>query len=111
MPMAAILLIDVRETLSSELVQFLRSRQHSVSVCPTVGAAIKDLRASRSSYDVVILNMSHNHGTDWKTLEEIHQFLQFNPIAPPILCLSTVYWGPRMQLDIERKGARFVCLQ
>ena len=109
--MAAILLIDIRETISSELGQFLRSRQHSVSVSLTAGGAIKDLRANRASYDVIILNMSRNHANDWKTLEEIHQFLHFNPTAPPILCLSTVYWGPRMQLAIERKGARFVYVQ
>jgi CheY-like chemotaxis protein len=111
MPMAAILLIDVRETLSSELVRLLRSLQHSVSVCPSAGSAIKDLRANRASYDVIILNMSHNHAKDWEALEGIHQLLQFNPTAPPILCLSTVYWGPRMQLAIEHKGARFVYLQ
>jgi DNA-binding NtrC family response regulator len=111
MAMAAILLIDVRETISSELAQFLRSRRHSVSVCLTARGAIKDLRANRASYEVIILNMSHNHATDWKTFEQIHQFLQFNPTAPPILCLSTVYWGPEMQLAIEHKGARFVYLQ
>jgi hypothetical protein len=91
--MAAILLIDVRETISSELAQFLRSRQHSVSVRPTAGGAIKDLRASQASYDVIILNMSHKHAKDWKALEEIHQFFQFSPTAPPVLCISTVYWG------------------
>lgn len=108
--MAAILLIDARETISSELVQFLRSRRHSVSLCPTAGGAIEDLRANPAGCDVIILNMSHNHAKDWRALEHIYHFLQFNPTAPPILCLSTVYWGPRMQLAIERKGARFVFL-
>jgi CheY-like chemotaxis protein len=109
--MATILLVDVRETFSSELVQFLRSRQHIVNVFATARAALRVLRADHAAYDVIVLNMSHNEAREWKALEELRQFLQYSPATPPILCLSTAYWGPRMQLAIERKGARFVYLQ
>lgn len=109
--MAAILLIDVWEVLSSGLAQFFRSHQHTVIVCHSTRVALKTLRPRHAAPDIIVLDMSHNHAKDWKTLEEIHNLLRSHPASPPILCLSTVYWGPRMQLAIERKGARFVYLQ
>jgi DNA-binding NarL/FixJ family response regulator len=109
--MADILLIDTGEPLSSELQQFLRSRQHTVSVRPTASVAIKEINANRATYDVIVLNMSHNQTEDWTALEELHQLLQHTPGSPRILCLSTVYWGPSLQLAIERKGGRLVYIR
>jgi len=103
--MAKILLIDSDDRLAAELTDFLDPWKHRVIWCHNASAAIAQYRKRSASYDVIALNMSRNRQEDWKALD------QLSDAAPWILCFSTAYWGPQMQLAVERKGARLVYLR
>ncbi len=109
--MADIVLIDSDERLSSELSDFLRRRQHTVTICRGASEVTEELRTNRAVHDVIALNMSRNRPEDWDVLQQIHEFIGGENAGPRILCFSTAYWGPRMQIAIERRGGRLVYLQ
>lgn len=106
--MANILLIDPDERLAAQLTEFLGSRQNKVTACRGVSEANTEFRANTASYDVIALNMSRNRQDDWKALEQVRELVQVTDAAPRIVCFSTTYWGPQMQLAVERKGGRLV---
>lgn len=108
--MANILLIDTDEVLCEELTKRFGPRNHNVTACHGVSEAVSKFLFERTCYDVIALNMSRNRQEDWKAFEEVCAFLQLRQEGPRFLCFSTVYWGPQMQLAIERKGGRFVYL-
>jgi hypothetical protein len=56
----------------------------------------------------VILDLSADSPEDWHALDQFRGLTGMNLPTPVILCVSRVYRGPRMRLEAERKGARFL---
>jgi ActR/RegA family two-component response regulator len=108
--MANILLIDTDEVLCEELTERLSPRNHNVTACHSVSEAVSKFLFGRTGYGLIALNISRNRQEDWKAFEEVCTFLQLRQEETRFLCFSTVYWGPQMQLAVERKGGRFVYL-
>jgi len=107
--MANVLLIGADESLAAELTAFL-ARRHEVRMYPNAREAIAEFRVNPAKYDLIALNMSRNRKEDWKAFEDVRGFVQCLTGTPKILCFSTAYWGPGMQLAVERKGGRLVYL-
>jgi ActR/RegA family two-component response regulator len=109
--MATILLIGDNELLNRELFHHLVRRQHNVSACRSLSDAMTELRNPKRTYHLVALDMSHNRPADWNAFDHIRKLVYVMATNTRIMCLSTVYWGPQMQLVIERGGARLVYIQ
>jgi len=105
--MARILLID-GDSIATELAERLGPWKHSVTVCCTAREGVAQLRARKTDFGIIALNMSRNRREDWEALAQICESIALCNREVKILCFSTAYWGPQMQLAIERKGSRFV---
>ena len=108
--MANILLVDNDGVVISELTERLGTSQHRVTALHAVGEAIGELRTRRRSYELIALNLSRNRPEDWNALYRLQETLRFMDAVTRIVCFSTAYHGPEMQLAVERIGARFVHL-
>ena len=108
--MANILLIDGDGMLATELADNLGPWHHNLTTCSSAPVAIAELTARNFNYDLIALNMSRNRPEDWKSLDQMREFVQLTDAVPRIVCFSTAYWGPQMQLTIERRGCRLVYL-
>lgn len=106
--MERVLLIDSDEDHARTLALFLERHRYAVTVSTSKGNAFRPLERNCEEFDVVILDMSANRPQDWRTFDQIRTLPRMTTVRPMILCLSRVYRGPGMKLEIERKGARLV---
>jgi hypothetical protein len=106
--MATMLLIGFNEALKRELSGFLQARRHNVLICTDDQPLAHMLRIHGEDIDTAIVDVSLAD-TAWReALAEITRYRNKHGVRPGILCVSTVYRGPRFELEIERKGARLV---
>lgn len=106
--MERVLLIDSDEDHARALALFLERHRYAVTVCTSQGNAFRPSERNCAEFDVVILDMSANGPNDWKTFDQVRSLPRMTATRPMILCVSRVYRGPGMKLEIERKGARLV---
>lgn len=109
--MASLLLIDSDSKICRELTVFLQRWKHRVAVQSNEAAAAAELIRNGRDYDIVLIDMSRNRPQDWAILNRIQKLHLGNSWTHKTLCFSTAYWGPAMQLAIERLGARLVYVQ
>ena len=106
--MAKVLLIGSDEQRATALARVMEQQQHFVTVCAERRPALEELKANGGGFDVVILDLSADRREDWRVLDQICGRVAVKTSAPAILCYSLVYRGPRMRLEAERRGARFI---
>lgn len=106
--MARVLLItDSDESHAKAVVSALESRSHRVTVLAKRRDILNHLGAKLAQFSVVILELS-NRPEDWGLLDEVRKLTVACVPKPGILCLSKNNLGPRVKLQVERKGARIV---
>ena len=100
--MAKILLVNFNEEQGSRLAAFLGTQRHK--------AWVGSFSAEHcvSEIDLVIVDASQREKSALELVTEIAGYrTQYGP-RPLVLCLSRVYRGPQFELEIERKGVRFL---
>src|SRR5580700_900983 len=103
--MKRLILLEVDETASDELVIDLESR--TLVTRSTMGSSgVARVEAENPGFDILLLDMSFDRPVDWDTLDRVHRFVVMHAPQSQILCFSRVYRGARMKLRAERKGAR-----
>lgn len=105
--MAQILFFDPHEEDAMELARRLKAKHHTVTSCTKAKELIQHLKCHAASFDVVILDVSAQT-LDLQILNGVNCMVLKAGQAPAVVCVSRVYKGPQMQLQIERKGARLV---
>ena len=106
--MTDILLFDSDQVFGEELAQHLGKRKHTVMSYARRREALDALKKSIDDLKLVIVDMTRNTQEDWEMLDWISRLrLRCTP-GPMILCLLKVYRGPRIELEIERRGGRVV---
>ncbi len=103
--MPRILLLDPDTTHARALALALERHRYSVAICSAKRDALNELKRDHACFDVMILDLSANRPEEWAVLDEIRQL---SGLSVAVLCLSEIYRGPRMKLEVERKGARLV---
>lgn len=106
--MARILILDFDGRRGTTLTSVLERHHHHARVAATVHEALLELTSNDSPYEVVIFDLSRNRTSDWQSLDHVIAVTAQPPGGPMVLCVSDVYHGPAMKLEVERKGARFV---
>jgi|GEM_PF-1827214 DNA-binding response OmpR family regulator len=106
--MTRILLLDSNQTHARDLALALKRHRCSVTICASRRDAIIELKRNSAGFDVVILDLSANRPEDWATFDQIQKLTWMSVPTPMIVCFSTIYRGPKMNLEVERRGARFV---
>jgi len=106
MTVPQILVIDPIEDRAAMLARALQQRKHSVTVWIS-SQAPADLGRVEKNVDVVIVDLSRNRPSDWHNLDQIMTAVSAHSPRPMVLCLSDVYRGPAMKLEVERRGGRF----
>src|SRR5258708_434258 len=102
------LLIDKDPVHAERVIRRLAGRKLPVQLVQNVAQAEAELQ--RSSYDLVIINVS-DPGQPWVAIvEKLQQACRGSGKSwqPLILCVSTRQREPHFELEIERKGARYV---
>jgi hypothetical protein len=81
-----------------------------VATCADPKQAVLLLRRTSGEYDVVIVNVSDQTVPWVRLLLKLQEacFLSNGYPSPMFLCTSTLPRSPEFQLQIERKGARYV---
>jgi ActR/RegA family two-component response regulator len=108
--MPKVLLID-RDAVHAERVsRMLQYHALDVGTCADPQLAILLLRRTSCEYDVVIINVSDQTVPWVSMLAKLQEacFLSNGYPSPMFLCTSTVSRSPEFQLQIERRGARYV---
>jgi PleD family two-component response regulator len=101
-----ILLLDHDQTQALTLA--LQQRNFQVTHCTAKHEILRELRSNPSGFDVVMLDFSFNRPEDWELFDSVRRLLWKTDHLAMILCFSRVYLGPRVRLQIERKGGRLV---
>lgn len=104
--MANILISGFEPDAAAQLDHLLRARRHCVQII----AGDLEPRSNRyQDVDLMILGVS---GAG--ILTEISDYLmshkESGAVPPSLLCVARVYQGPRLELEVEKKGARLVYL-
>lgn len=104
--MARIVLVGFNEAFGKELSQCLKNQHHATTVCARGDEAwMKDFA---TDLKLVMLNFTRNAPEDWEALKRISKAKTESAAGPMILCVANRYLGPKMELEIERRGARIV---
>jgi DNA-binding response OmpR family regulator len=103
---ARLLLIDSDERHAKALADALERHQHSV-VASVSRESVPTLLKSGDDFDLVIFYASLNIDKDLRTLSEITRS-QGSGMTPIVLYVARLYQGPRLRLEIERRGVRFI---
>lgn len=108
-----VLLIDSDVQHAERLRQLLASRNLTVRLVQDVAQAELVLRSPAAECEIVVINVS-DAAQPWMTiLEKLNEASRASGNAPlPLfLCVSARQREPRFELELERKGARYVLEQ
>src|SRR5690349_2171924 len=103
-----ILLVNFDEASEGRLTEILRQRGHRVSTYTSEEPLAEHLSKPRGDVDLIVLDASGNDRVVHDQLDEIRQYRAQHGHRPTVLCVSRVYRGPQVELELERKGARVV---
>ena len=106
--MARIVIVQFDQRVAITVAQLLRGRRHQVTVCESGGGHAPVLGSCDTCPDLIVLDVSTDGPSTRKLLEEINRFRAQNGPKPMLLCVSSVYRGPRFEFELERKGGRLV---
>ena len=104
--MARILLIDSDPIHSQDCTDALKQQGHVVTTCPA--EMFDPSRRKVVGFDIAIVNLTAGRREEWRALDAACEFQATRTARPMILGVCTPYRGPRLKLNVERKGARFV---
>ena len=106
--MARILLLsDTDSSDAAAIVSVLARHRHTLQVATNLQEVPLSLDGRDLPYDVVIVDLSRNRPSDWQNFDNILRVARVDPPKPMVLCVSSVYRGPSMKLEVERRGGRF----
>ena len=104
------LLIDGDRIHAMQMLRRLDSRSLRAHIIRDVEQAALALRSSSTPFRIVIVNVSDAAQPWLRNLEDLQDAAciggRFSP--PQFLCVSTRRYEPRFELEIERRGARYV---
>lgn len=103
--MAKILIFDPGGKNIPELTPYFPGFGNETVFCAATAELERAAVPALDRYDVVILVLSGDTRFDLRVLEFIRSR---SFMRPKILCVALSYRGPQVQLDMERRGARFV---
>lgn len=108
--MPRVLIVDEDEAHSRYLAERLHIRGHQVIRCNGMQQAIRELQEGEESFELVILDLSQNPKEGLECVREINNLhLKRGRFpGPMVLCVSTIYFEPRFELEVEACGARVV---
>lgn len=108
--MSRILVVDANDEHCRELSQRLQFRGHEIASCETWRCALQLLREGREPFELVILNVSFHPLESAESVRAIHDLFErfHRSPSPPILCFSSHYFEPSLELELEASGARIV---
>lgn len=106
--MAHILLLDPDEEHARALAAELKRYGHSVAIYADMQVILNDMKRDTVEVDVVIVDLTSDRPEVWEALDQIWRLTWKRAETLMVLCISRVYRGPRMKLEVERRGARMV---
>jgi CheY-like chemotaxis protein len=107
-PTARVLMVDHDKTHAAELRLALERHHFQVTQYADKEAVLRELRRNVAEFDVVMLDLSLHRAEDFELFDRVRQLLWAADHLALILCFSRVNLGPRMRLQIERRGGRLV---
>jgi hypothetical protein len=105
--MAKILLVNFDREQAVSLAGFLRLQRHESWIAEHDWPLSHVVR-SFGGTDLVIVDISHREQYARNLLIQIANYRAMHGPRPMALYISRVYRGPQFELEIERKGARFL---
>lgn len=108
--MPRVLIVDEDETHSAQLAARLHVRGHEVVWCEGMKEAIRKLQGIDEPFELIILDLSQSpeEGLECvRQINDLHLELGRFP-GPMVLCVSSHYFEPRFELEVEACGARVV---
>jgi hypothetical protein len=103
-----LLLLGPNSRHAATIAAVLERHRHTPQIAAYVEDGLRQLARGDSRYDVVIVDMSRNAPSEWNILDQVLKTVAADSPKPMVLCLSDIYRGPAMQLEVERKGARLL---
>jgi DNA-binding response OmpR family regulator len=104
--MATIVVSNFAEAPAARLADLLRLRGNRVLVCDHTQSISRSIGST--DVDLIILDVSKDDAHVRERLAEVRHCRERRGIKPLLLCVSMIYRGARFELDLERKGARFL---
>jgi CheY-like chemotaxis protein len=106
--MPKILLIGTEAEGARELAPRLERHGYSVREYAATINSVSQFANGFADFDVVLVDISRDRPEDWALLDALCALRIGAPMQPSIICASRAYRGPRMRLEVERRGARLV---
>jgi PleD family two-component response regulator len=108
--MPRVLIVDEDEAHGRELAGRLQVRQLQVVSCTGWDEAMRILKSSSESFELVVLNLSLSPREGLECVLAINDlFLKLGRFpGPMILCASDHFFNPSFELELEASGARVV---
>lgn len=109
----SILLVDNYQEHLKPMARFLRNRGHSVVECEDRASALQAFRTSTEGFDIVFTDLHLGEfdprgGAELtKEIKKEREKRGYDP-APLLLCITGFYKDPRVELEMEKEGARYV---
>jgi DNA-binding response OmpR family regulator len=105
---ARILLVNFDEASEGRLKEIFRQKGYRISPYTCKEPLAEHLSKLRDDVDLIILDASGNDPLVHDQLGEVRRYRAQHGHRPTVLCVSRVYRGPQVELELERKGARVV---
>jgi hypothetical protein len=103
-----ILLVNFGEASEGRLTEILRQKGYRVSTYACEEPLAEHLSKLSDDIDLIVLDASGNDRVVHDQLGEIRLYRAQHGHRPTVLCVSRIYRGPQIELELERKGARVV---
>src|SRR5258708_7322275 len=105
---ARILLVNFDEASEGLLTEIFRQKGHRISTYACEEPLAEHLSKLSDDVDLIVLDASGNERVIHNQLGEIRRYRAQHGHRPTVLCVSLVYRGAQVELELERKGARVV---
>ena len=103
-----ILLVGTVETDIRKLTPRLELHGYSITEWTDRFDSLAQFAKRFADFDVVLVDISRDRREDWGILDALCALRIGAPMQPSIICASRTYRGPRMRMEVERRGARLV---
>jgi CheY-like chemotaxis protein len=106
--MAKILVVGSETEDTKRLLARLALHGYTITECADSVSGLSRFDKRVTDFDVVLFDISRDRPEDWEMLDTLSALRIGAPMQPSIICASRTYRGPRMRLEVERRGARLV---
>ena len=106
--MTKVMLLDEHREDATPLALALDVAGYAVRVTKTAEELLALLETPQSDIEIVIVRSSLSRPEDWNLLDHLCRLSGSDTPAPAILYVAPAYRGPRIRLEVERRGARLV---